>query len=81
MSKLLEYFSENKKLTAKEAYIYGMAVVLSSFLRVISFQFHYLETFSTGLKVRSSCSSLIYRKIITSKFATIQKNTLAHTLN
>ncbi|XP_063924522.1 probable multidrug resistance-associated protein lethal(2)03659 [Zophobas morio] len=47
MSKLLEYFSENKKLTAKEAYIYGMAVVLSSFLRVISFQFHYLETFST----------------------------------
>ncbi|KAJ3652709.1 hypothetical protein Zmor_018650 [Zophobas morio] len=81
MSKLLEYFSENKKLTTKEAYIYGMAVVLSSLLRVISFQFHYLETFSTGLKVRSSCSSLIYRKIITSKFATIQKNTLAHTLN
>ncbi|XP_063924526.1 ATP-binding cassette sub-family C member 4-like [Zophobas morio] len=48
MSKLLEYFSENKKLTTKEAYIYGMAVVLSSLLRVISFQFHYLETFSTG---------------------------------
>ncbi|XP_063924996.1 probable multidrug resistance-associated protein lethal(2)03659 isoform X2 [Zophobas morio] len=81
LGKLLEYFSENKKLTAKEAYIYGLAVVLSILLRVISFQFHYLEIFSTGLKVRTSCCSLIYRKIITSKFATIQKNSLAHILN
>ncbi|XP_063924543.1 multidrug resistance-associated protein 1-like [Zophobas morio] len=64
LGKLLEYFSQNQKLTAREAYIYGLAVVLSILIRVLSFQFHYLETYSTGLKVRTSCSSLIYRKIL-----------------
>ncbi|XP_063924548.1 probable multidrug resistance-associated protein lethal(2)03659 [Zophobas morio] len=81
LGKLLEYFSENTKLTTKEAYIYGLAVVLALLLRVISFQFHYLEIFNTGLKIRASCCSLIYRKTINSKLATIQKNTLAHILN
>ena len=81
LGKLLEYFSQNQKLTAREAYIYGLAVVLSILIRVLSFQFHYLETYSTGLKVRTSCSSLIYRKIVSAKLATIQQNTLAHILN
>ncbi|KAJ3652698.1 hypothetical protein Zmor_018640 [Zophobas morio] len=81
LGKLLEYFSQNTKLTAKEAYIYGLVVVFSILLRVLSFQFHYLETFSTGLKIRTSCSSLIYRKIVNMKLATIQKNTLARILN
>ncbi|XP_063924540.1 probable multidrug resistance-associated protein lethal(2)03659 [Zophobas morio] len=47
LGKLLEYFSQNQKLTSREAYIYGLAVVLSILLRVLSFQFHYLETYST----------------------------------
>ena len=81
LCKLLEYFTENKKPTGKEAYIYGVAVVLSILLRVLTYQFHYLETFSTGLKVRTSCCSLIYRKMVTSKFATALKHTLPHILN
>ena len=68
-------------VTKEQAYFYGFMIVVSILIRVLSFQYFIMVTFSIGLKVRTACSSLIYRKLLSLKKATIQKATLGHVIN
>ena len=67
-------------VTKEQAYFYGFMIIVSILIRVLSFQHFILATFSIGLKVRTACSSLIYRKLLSLKKATIQKATLGHVI-
>ena len=81
LGKLLEYFLHETPTSQNQAFVYGLIIVTSVVLRVLSFQFYMMEAYSIGLKVRTACSSLIYRKLLRFKILTKQKIALGQLIN
>jgi ATP-binding cassette subfamily C (CFTR/MRP) protein 4 len=65
----------------KEAAFSGLFIVLSIFLRVLTFNFMVLKLSSFGMKIRIACCSLVYRKLLKLKSTTVQKITLGQIIN
>jgi ATP-binding cassette subfamily C (CFTR/MRP) protein 4 len=65
----------------KEAAFSGLFILLSVFLRVLTFNFTLLQLSSFGMKIRIACCSLVYRKLLKLKKTTVQKITLGQIVN
>jgi ATP-binding cassette subfamily C (CFTR/MRP) protein 4 len=65
----------------KEAAFAGLFIVLSVFLRVLTFNYMLLQLSSFGMKMRIACCSLVYRKLLKLKTSTVQKITLGQIVN
>jgi ATP-binding cassette subfamily C (CFTR/MRP) protein 4 len=65
----------------REAAFAGLFIVLSVFLRVLTFHFMQLQLSSFGMKMRIACCSLVYRKLLMLKSTTVQKITLGQIVN
>ncbi|XP_055381017.1 probable multidrug resistance-associated protein lethal(2)03659 [Condylostylus longicornis] len=64
---LVSYFSQGNnvgKISKTDAYLYATGVVLSSFLRVITFHPFNFYTSHIAIKIRLALSGLIYNKIL-----------------
>ncbi|XP_044262928.1 probable multidrug resistance-associated protein lethal(2)03659 isoform X2 [Tribolium madens] len=65
----------------KKVLFYLLGVLGVSFIRPMSFHLFCLTISSLGLKLRIACSTLIYRKILTMKKNTLEKNSLGNIVN
>ncbi|KAH0820629.1 hypothetical protein GEV33_002162 [Tenebrio molitor] len=81
LKQYLDYFLPNGPPTMKEAAFAGLFIVLSVFLRVLTFNFMLLQLSSFGMKMRIACCSLVYRKLLKLKTSTVQKITLGQIVN
>ncbi|KAJ3620166.1 hypothetical protein MTP99_004150 [Tenebrio molitor] len=81
LKQYLNYFLPNGTSTMKEAILSGLFIVLSVFLRVLTFSFMLLQLSSFGMKMRIACCSLVYRKLLKLKSTTVQKITLGQIIN
>ena len=63
MGKVISYFTPGTVMATKEARIYGGAMVTAIFIRLaFDHNYNYL-TFMLGMRVRTACCSLVYRKV------------------
>jgi hypothetical protein len=79
---IINYFTPNQtSTTEQQALLSGLIIVLSIFLRALIFHIMVLELSSFGVKIRIACCSLVYRKLLKLKCATIQKVSLGRIVN
>lgn len=69
LGRLVRYFSLSKSqldsdITLEEAYIYAAGVVLCSALNIFVIHPYMMAIIHMGMKIRVTCCSLIYRKVI-----------------
>ncbi|CAH0557073.1 unnamed protein product [Brassicogethes aeneus] len=78
VSKLIGYFSKNSKLTKNDAYYYGGFLLLIQVFRVFFYHNYTLVVFKFAQKVRTSYTSLLYRKIMRLSCAALNEITLGN---
>jgi hypothetical protein len=82
LKNIINYFTPNQTSTTREeAYIGGLLIVLSIFLRALIYHIMILELSSFGMKIRIACCSLVYRKLMKLRSTTLQKITLGQVVN
>ncbi|XP_047107045.1 ATP-binding cassette sub-family C member 4-like [Schistocerca piceifrons] len=59
---LLQYFTPPRTMPREEAVLYAAAIVVITALSTVSFNHYMLGALRTGMRMRTSCCSLIYRK-------------------
>ena len=63
MGKVISYFTPGNVMTKTEARIYGGVMIAVIFIR-LAFDHHYnYLTYMLGMRVRTACCSLVYRKV------------------
>jgi ATP-binding cassette subfamily C (CFTR/MRP) protein 4 len=63
MGRVISYFTPGNGMTKTEGRIYGGVLVSIIFIR-LAFDHHYSYlTFVLGMRVRTACCSLLYRKV------------------
>jgi ATP-binding cassette subfamily C (CFTR/MRP) protein 4 len=72
MGKVISYFTPGSVMAKTEARIYGGAMVAVVFIR-LTFDHHYnYLTSILGMRVRTACCSLLYRKVSPFKCVALQ---------
>ena len=74
MGKVISYFTPGNVMPKTEARIYGGVMVAVIFIRLV-FDHHYnYLTYMLGMRVRTACCSLVYRKVSAFKCVTKKLN-------
>jgi len=81
MGRVISYFTPGNVMAKTEARIYGGAMVAVIFIRLaIDHQYYYL-TSMLGMRVRTACCSLVYRKVSAFKRVAMKVNKVCGKFN
>ncbi|KAK0158239.1 hypothetical protein PV328_009270 [Microctonus aethiopoides] len=80
LGRLLRYFSSNN-MSKTEAYLYASGVILCSAVNIFVIHPYMMAIFHTGMKMRVSCCSLIYRKALKLSKTALGETTVGQAVN
>lgn len=81
VGKLVAFFDQTQKVSKDEAFFYAGAIAVTFFLVAISFHPAMMSLMHTAMKLRVSCSSMIYRKSLRLGKSALAKTTVGQIVN
>ena len=60
---LIDFFTQEPTITETEAYIYAMAISVSAILQAILYHPYHFYVSRQGMRIKTACCSLMYRKV------------------
>ncbi|XP_045472548.1 probable multidrug resistance-associated protein lethal(2)03659 [Harmonia axyridis] len=71
---ILSYFQPHSTMSKQEVLLWTIGMLAANGLRVIAYSQQRYQTLHTSMKIRVSCSNLIYRKVLRLRSTTLQKD-------
>ncbi|XP_044753081.1 ATP-binding cassette sub-family C member 4-like isoform X2 [Coccinella septempunctata] len=71
---LLSYFQPHSTMSKQEVILWTIGMLAANGLRVIAYAQQRYQTLHTSMKIRVSCSNLIYRKVLRLRSTTLQED-------
>ncbi|XP_066143996.1 ATP-binding cassette sub-family C member 4-like isoform X1 [Euwallacea fornicatus] len=81
LSKFLEYYEPNSKMTKTEAYYYAGAIAICSLISQTFQHTFMLHNFHVGMKIRVATSALVYRKVLKLNKSALVETTIGQMVN
>ncbi|XP_060517933.1 ATP-binding cassette subfamily C member 4-like [Cylas formicarius] len=81
LSKLLDYYDPDSKMSKEDAYLYSAFIVLSFFASVVCQHTYMLHIFHLGMKIRVATSTIVYRKALKLSKSALAETTVGQMVN
>ncbi|XP_076255885.1 ATP-binding cassette sub-family C member 4-like isoform X1 [Rhynchophorus ferrugineus] len=81
LSKLLDYFDPQVKMSLNDAYFYAGMVSLTTLVQVFVIHHTMLHVFHMGVRMRAACAALVYRKAIRLSKTSLVSTTVGQMVN